>query len=128
MKLLLDTHTVLWAMLDSPSITRRASQAVRSLDNEAYVSVVSVWEAATKFRIGKLPLAAPLVSDPAAALARMNLGILPLQLEHAHLAGSMVSDHKDPFDRMLAAQALLEGLTLVSNDRVFDSMLVTRLW
>jgi PIN domain nuclease of toxin-antitoxin system len=128
MKILLDTHTVLWAMLDDPAISRRASQTVRSLENEAFVSVVSVWEAATKFRKGKLPFAAPLVSDPAAALAMMNLIVLPLGLEHARLAGSLVSPHKDPFDRMLAAQAILEGLVLVSNDKVFDTMLVTRLW
>ena len=58
----------------------------------------------------------------------MNFQVLPLQLNHAKLAGSIVSRHKDPFDRMLAAQALLEDLTLVSTDAVFDSMLVTRLW
>jgi len=128
MRLLLDTHTVLWTMLGATEITRRALLAVKNPNNEAYVSVVSVWEAATKFRIGKLPKAAPLVSDPAAALAAMSMTVLPLQLEHARLAGSLVSPHKDPFDRMLAAQALLEGLTLVSNDAIFDSMLVTRLW
>lgn len=128
MKLLLDTHTVLWAMLDSPQITRRALTVLRDIENEAYVSVVSVWEATTKFRLGKLPIAAPLVSDPRIALEQMNLTVLPLGLEHAHLAGSMSSTHKDPFDRMLAAQALLEGLTLVSNDEAFDTMLVTRLW
>jgi PIN domain nuclease of toxin-antitoxin system len=127
-KLLLDTHTVLWAMLGGPELSQRANIAIKSLENEAYVSVVSVWEAATKYRIGKLPKAAPLVSDPSAALSMMNLIVLPLQLEHARLAGSLVSRHKDPFDRMLAAQALLEGLTLVSTDAVFDSMLVTRLW
>ena len=128
MRLLLDTHTVLWTMLGAPEITQRAYLAVKNPDNEAYVSVVSVWEAATKFRIGKLPKAAPLISDPAGALAMMGMTVLPLQLEHARLAGSLVSTHKDPFDRMLAAQALLEGLTLLSNDAVFDSMLVTRLW
>jgi PIN domain nuclease of toxin-antitoxin system len=128
MKLLLDTHTVLWVMLGSPQITRPAQIALRDLENKAYVSVVSVWEAATKFRLGKLPIAAPLVSNPRIALQQMKLEILPLELEHAHLAGSMSAVHKDPFDRMLAAQALLEGLTLVSNDAVFDSMLVTRLW
>jgi PIN domain nuclease of toxin-antitoxin system len=128
MNLLLDTHTVLWTMLGAPQITSRAYAAVQSFDNQAFVSVVSVWEAATKFRLGKLPIAAPLVSDPAGALALMKITVLPLQLEHARLAGSLVSPHKDPFDRMLAAQAILDGLTLVSNDKVFDSMLVTRLW
>jgi PIN domain nuclease of toxin-antitoxin system len=115
-------------MLGAPQISRRAHEAVASLDNEAYVSVVSVWEAATKYRLGKLSIAAPLVSSPKQALSAMGMTVLPLELEHAHLAGSMSNAHKDPFDRMLAAQALIEGLTLVSNDEVFDSMLVTRLW
>ncbi len=128
MKLLLDTHTVLWAMLAAPELSRRAARTIANFENEAFVSVVSVWEAATKFRLGKLPVAAPLVSDPDGALASMNITPLPLNLHHACLAGSLVSPHKDPFDRMLAAQALLEGLTLVSSDQIFDSMLVTRLW
>jgi PIN domain nuclease of toxin-antitoxin system len=127
-RLLLDTHTVLWTMLGAPQITRPAYEAVTNLDNEAYVSVVSVWEAATKFRLGKLPSAAPLVSDSRKALSAMGMTVLSLELEHAQLAGSMLNAHKDPFARMLAAQALLEGLTLVSHDEVFDSMLVTRLW
>ena len=113
-------------MPGAPEITRRAYLAVKNPDNEAYVSVVSVWEAAAKFRVGKLPKAAPLVSHPAVALATMGMTVLPLQLGNARLAGSLVSPHKDPFDRMLAAQSLLEGLTLVNNDAaVFDSMLLT---
>ena len=128
MRLLLDTHTLLWAMRSHPMLSRPARSAIGDLGNESYVSVVSVWEAATKYRNGKLPEAAPLVHDPARVFSRMRIAALPLQLEHARLAGSLVNEHKDPFDRMLAAQALLEGLALVSRDAVFDSMLVTRLW
>jgi PIN domain nuclease of toxin-antitoxin system len=128
MRLLLDTHTVLWTMLEDPELSRLARLCIRDMENQAFVSVVSVWEAATKFRLGKLPIAAPLVSDPAGSLKLMNMTVLPLQIDHARLAGSIVSTHKDPFDRMLAAQALLEGLTLVSRDDVFDTMLVARLW
>jgi PIN domain nuclease of toxin-antitoxin system len=127
-KLLLDTHTLLWIMGNHPRLSHAARAAVTNLSNDCYISVVSVWEAATKHRSGKLPEAAPLVANPARILAGLHLTPLPLELEHAHLAGSMSGTHKDPFDRMLAAQALLEGLTLVSNDAVFDSMLVTRLW
>jgi PIN domain nuclease of toxin-antitoxin system len=115
-------------MRNHPMLSPRALAAVSDLRNESCVSVVSVWEAATKYRNGKLPDAAPLVQDPARVFSLMRLTPLPLQLEHARLAGSLVNAHKDPFDRMLAAQALLEGLTLVSRDTVFDSMLVTRLW
>jgi PIN domain nuclease of toxin-antitoxin system len=119
---------LLWAMRNHPMLSRPARSAIADLGNESYVSVVSVWEAATKYRNGKLPEAAPLVQNPARVFSLMCITALPLQLEHARLAGSLVNEHKNPFDRMLAAQALLEGLTLVSRDAVFDSMLVTRLW
>ena len=128
MRLLLDTHTLLWAMRNNPMLSRTAHASIANLGNESYVSVVSVWEAATEYRNGKLPEAEPLVHDPARVFSLMRITALPLQLEHARLAGSLVNQHKDPFDRMLAAQALLEGLTLVSRDAVFDAMLVTRIW
>jgi PIN domain nuclease of toxin-antitoxin system len=115
-------------MRNNPRLSHNAKSAISNLANEGYVSVVSVWEAAIKYRAGKLPEAAPLVHDPGRILSLMRFTALPLQLEHARLAGSLVSSHKDPFDRLLAAQSLLEGLTLVSRDAVFDSMVVTRLW
>jgi PIN domain nuclease of toxin-antitoxin system len=128
MKLLIDTHALLWIMGNHPRLSTTTRAVITNLSNDCYVSVVSVWEAATKHRSGKLPEAAPLVANPTRILSGLRLTPLPLELEHAHLAGSMSTAHKDPFDRMLAAQALLKGLTLVSNDAVFDSMLVTRLW
>jgi len=128
MRLLLDTHTLLWAMRDHPNLSPRAGSAIADLANDCWVSVASIWEAATKHRSGKLPEAAPLVADPARVLSQMGFKTLPLQIDHARLAGSIVSSHKDPFDRMLAAQALLEGLTLVSRDEIFDTMLAPRLW
>jgi PIN domain nuclease of toxin-antitoxin system len=76
----------------------------------------------------KFPLAAALLDNPRKVLASMSMDHLPISLDHARLAGSLVHPHKDPFDRMLAAQALLEKLTLVSVDSVFDDLAVTRLW
>jgi PIN domain nuclease of toxin-antitoxin system len=128
MKLLLDTHTLVWSMNNTRRLSRAALAAIEDLDNEVRISVVSVWEAATKHRLGKFPEANVFVGDPRGVISRLGFSDLPLSLEHAHLSGSMANSHKDPFDRMLAAQALLEGLTLVSADDVFDSMLVTRLW
>ena len=128
MRLLLDTHTLLWVMNDNSRLSRNARTTVETLSNDVFVSVVSIWEAATKYRQGKLPEAAPLISDPSEVLARMKFSPLALQLQHARLGGSIDHPHKDPFDRMLAAQALLEGLVLVSADAIFDSMMVTRLW
>ena len=128
MRLLLDTHTLIWAMRNDDRLSEIARSAISHLGNEGYVSVISVWEAATKHRNGKLAEAAPLVNNPARVLTALGFLTLPLQLEHARLAGTLVSPHKDPFDRMLAAQALLEGLTLVSNDAAFDTLLAPRLW
>ena len=128
MRLLLDTHTLLRAMNRDPQLSRNGLAAIEDPGNEAIVSVASVWEAAIKFRSGKLTEAAVLLSVPQAILTSMGFLAMPVQLEHAKLAGSLVSPHKDPFDRMLAAQALLEGLTIVSADAVFDALLVPRLW
>jgi len=128
MKLLIDTHTLVWTMNETTELTAKAREAIESFDNGIFVSVVSVWEATTKHRLGKFPEAGELAGDPRGVLDQLGFQSLSLTLEHAHLSASFRHPHRDPFDRMLAAQALLEGLTLVSSDRVFDDMLVTRLW
>jgi PIN domain nuclease of toxin-antitoxin system len=128
MKLLLDTHTIVWVMNDNPKLSKRARSAIAAPSNLAYASAASVWEAATKFRLGKFPDAALLVDDPKRVFAVLEIEVLSVSLEHARLAGSLVHSHKDPFDRMLAAQALLENLTLVTVDTVFDEFAVARLW
>jgi PIN domain nuclease of toxin-antitoxin system len=128
MRLLLDTHTLLWVMLGDPKLSRRAKTALASVSIEVFVSVVCIWEIATKVRLGKLPIPGSLLDDPATTLASLGFRDLPLSLSHARLGGLLPNPHKDPFDRMLAAQALLEGLTLVSSDTIFDEFAVSRLW
>jgi len=128
MKLLLDTHTLLWAMLGDPKLSVLAQSLLEDDSNEVFVSVVCIWEIANKVRIGKMQEPGDLLRDPHSALERLGYRDLPLTLSHARLGGSLIHPHKDPFDRMLAAQALLEGLTLVSVDSVFDDLPVARLW
>lgn len=128
MRLLLDTHTLIWVMNGSPRLGRAARAAISTPANRAFVSSASIWEAAVKFRIGKFPEAAVLVDHPREVLKSLELEDLPISIEHARLAGSLAAFHKDPFDRMLASQALLEKLTIVSVDSVFDDMAVARLW
>ena len=128
MRLLLDTHTLLWVMLGDQRLGLRAKEEIEDVSNEIFVSVVCVWEIATKVRIGKMQEPGNLLKDPHASLASLGFRDLPLTLSHARLGGLLSHPHKDPFDRMLAAQALLEGLTLVSVDAVFDGLAVTRLW
>jgi PIN domain nuclease of toxin-antitoxin system len=128
MRLLLDTHTLLWVMLGDRKLSHKAKSALTSASNEAFVSVVSIREIATKVRIGKMQEPGNLLKDPHLALTSLGFRDLPLTLGHARLGGLLSHPHKDPFDRMLAAQALLEGLTLVSVDSVFDNFAVARLW
>jgi PIN domain nuclease of toxin-antitoxin system len=115
-------------MINDRKMSVRARDAVKDASAEVYVSVVSIWEIATKVRIGKMEEPGDLLRNPHVSLRKLGFYDLPLTLSHARLGGSMIHTHKDPFDRMLAAQALLEGLILVSTDAVFDSLAVTRLW
>lgn len=127
MKILLDTHVLIWAMNDDSRFGPAARKAIASRANQVFVSAASLWEAATKFRLGKFPEAKLLLDNPAKVLASMGFDPLPITIEHAHLAGSMGSSHRDPFDRMLAAQSRLEGMILASADAVFDALDVARL-
>ncbi|MFZ1083571.1 MAG: type II toxin-antitoxin system VapC family toxin [Terracidiphilus sp.] len=128
MKLLLDTHTILWAMLGDPKLSAMARSLLEDDSNEVFVSVVCIWEIATKVRIGKMPEPGNLLKNPQQALEDLGYRDLPLTLSHARLGGLLVHPHKDPFDRMLAAQAILESLILVSIDSVFDGLPVVRRW
>jgi PIN domain nuclease of toxin-antitoxin system len=93
-----------------------------------FVSAASVWEITTKFRIGKLPGAADIVGDIPRVVASQAFSPLPITLAHAQRAGLLAGAHRDPFDRMLIAQAQVEDLLLVTNERLFDDYGVRRLW
>ncbi len=128
MKLLLDTHALIWWVLDHPSLSRAAYDAIATQDNVVLVSAASAWEITTKFRLGKLPEAALLAQDLERIVLAQNFEPLAISFRHGQLAGSLQGAHKDPFDRMLIAQALSDNLKLASNDGAFDSFGVTRLW
>lgn len=126
MPLLLDTHALLWWLEGSPMLPARARDAIAQHD--AYVSAATGWEVATKVRIGKLPGAAHLTTGFAAHVRREGFLELPISLDHAERAGTLPGPHRDPFDRMLIAQALAGNLVLVSNESAFDAYGVRRLW
>lgn len=129
MKLLLDTHAFLWWVFADPKLSRKARTAIdEDAGNDVLVSSASAWEIATKYRIGKLQHARIVAEDIAGALLAEGFNQLPVTVRHAQRAGNLVGHHQDPFDRMLIAQALLEDLTLISNERVFDGYGVQRLW
>ena len=128
MRLLLDTHALLWWGNLDPRLGGLALQQMRSAQNDVFVSAVSAMEITTKNRLGKLPEADVLAAHFEAEIEAEGFQGLPVTLAHGRLAGSLTIPHKDPFDRLLIAQALIEGMTLVSNEQAFDAFGVTRLW
>lgn len=128
MRLLLDTHALLWAVTGDRRLSRNAEAALADISAEVFISAATVWELTTKFRIGKLPGAAPFLEHFDATLRRLGFRGFPIDMGHAYKAGLLDGEHRDPFDRMLIAQALSEDLTLVSNEKLFDSFGVRRLW
>jgi PIN domain nuclease of toxin-antitoxin system len=129
MRLLLDTHVVLWATRAPAALSRTAAALLADGSNELLLSPVVAWELAIKHRSGKLPEARPLLAAYLAVRADLRAGALPIRDEDALLAGGIDWAHKDPFDRMLAAQAILAGAALVSADPAFDTLPdLHRLW
>ena len=128
MRFLLDTHTLLWSFNGSSSLSPRAHRLIEDGSNEILVSAASAWEIATKVRLGKLPTGEELVSDLEGYLSQLGCVPLPISLDHAVRAGRLPGEHRDPFDRMLIAQAQSENLKIISNDRIFDDYHVQRIW
>ncbi|MGQ9366842.1 type II toxin-antitoxin system VapC family toxin [Azospirillum sp. ST 5-10] len=128
MRVLLDTHALLWWLLDDPRLSRPARDTIGNGDNMVMASAASSWEIATKVRIGKLPGADDLVRRLDGFLLSSHIGLLDITLAHAVLAGSLDARHRDPFDRMLAAQSRIESMPLITNDPVFQSFGVVVIW
>jgi PIN domain nuclease of toxin-antitoxin system len=127
-RLLLDTHALLWWAGGASQLSRPARAAITEEANDVYVSAASAWEIATKHRLGKLDRVGPLLDDLLGYLDDQDFRDLGIGVRHAQRAGTLPGPHRDPFDRMLIAQAQIEGLTLVSNETVFDRYGVRRLW
>jgi PIN domain nuclease of toxin-antitoxin system len=125
---LLDTNTLLWWFFGAELLSYHSFEVIADRSIDVFVSSVSAMEIATKHRIGKLPQAAPLVGGFAAVIAEEGFKPLPLRLEHGDLAGSFPSAHADPWDRLLAAQAQIEDLTLVTNDRKMETFGIKPYW
>ncbi len=114
--------------MDHSDLSVAAGNAIREPANEIYISAASAWEITTKYRIGKAPHLADIAADVVLAIARPGFMELPVTVAHGQTSGALVGSHKDPFDRMLIAQALAENMTLVSNETLFDAYGVQRLW
>lgn len=127
-ELLLDAHTMLWFFWDDPRLSREARSLIEGADNRKLVSVASCWEIAIKVGLGKLDLGESSRSFLPREIARNNFELLPVSLDHATMVEGLAGHHRDPFDRLLIAQAIVDRLSLVSADAVFDQYGVHRLW
>lgn len=128
MRLLLDTHTIVWWFLASPRLSDAAREALSLPAALLHVSAASAWEMATKERAGRWPEVGPVAVALDDLLMKHQLVALPVTIAHGRRAGQFDGDHRDPFDRMLAAQAELDELTLVTADPVFARFPVKTLW
>jgi PIN domain nuclease of toxin-antitoxin system len=125
MRLLLDTHTVLWWLRDDPYLPQGARRAIGDIGNEAFVSACVGYEIAYKQQLGKLP---PFREDLANRLRREGFVPLPISLDHALAAARLPGPHRDPWDRIMIAQATIEQLQVVTIDRVFSDYGVPVIW
>ena len=121
-KYLIDTHTFLWVVLDDPKLSEKAKRAIKDKKADIFVSPVTAYEILNKHRIGKLPEYAYIAENFLDIFYKLGAKELLINIEHFHFAGKMDWPHRDPFDRMLAAQAFTERMTLITNDPAFDGL------
>jgi PIN domain nuclease of toxin-antitoxin system len=128
LRVLLDTHALLWWLSDDTALPRSARKIIAETKNTVLVSAASAWEIAIKVRLGKLPAAAGLVSDFCGQVERERFDLLVISADHGIRGSLLPGPHKDPFDRMLIAQAQAENLPVITHERVFEAYGVRRLW
>ncbi len=128
MRLLLDTSALLWWLEDSSDLSDNARREIDRLGNTIFVSSVSLYEIALKVHIGKLALPGRMPSDIPASIDRAKFVRLSMTMEHGVIAGQLPLEHKDPWDRLLAAQSQVEEIAIVSDDKAFDVLGAERLW
>jgi PIN domain nuclease of toxin-antitoxin system len=128
MMLLLDTHTLLWFLRDDPQLSLKAKALIEDPTHRKLVSIASCWEIAIKAGLGKMNLSEPSRTLLERELPGNSLELLQISLEHATAVEGLPQHHKDPFDRLLIAQAIVEGIPIVSVDAAFDPYPITRIW
>jgi PIN domain nuclease of toxin-antitoxin system len=128
MDLLLDTHALLWFIGGDDSLTPAARQAIEDATNNRHVSIVSIWEIAIKVRTGKMNLTEPFGRLFPYQLEINGFELMPVKVEHTSIITVLPFHHRDPFDRLLIAQAMIENMSIVSGDKAFDDYDINRLW
>ncbi len=125
---LLDTHTFIWWVADSPKLATAANKTISSLENECFLSLASVWEMAIKISLGKLKLATSLRNFITGNIAANDFKMLPMDFCHINKIESLPFHHRDPFDRLLIAQAITEKMPIISADTAFNAYDIERVW
>ncbi len=128
MRVLLDTHALLWWLFDDPKLSQFARDLIKDPDNTVLMSSASAWEIATKYRLGKLPEAGEVARNLPDLLRTARIDVLPISAEHALAAGHLPGPHRDPFDRMLIAQAQHERMPIITMDGEFAKYDVQIMW
>lgn len=128
MRILLDTHTLLWFSVGDSRISQTARDLVEDVNVQKHLSVVSAWEIAIKYKLGKLDLEMGYESFMKDALNKTHCTLLPISLDHLTLVSDLELHHRDPFDRMIVAQSIAEEMPLVSADDALDKYSVERVW
>lgn len=128
MNLLLDTHALLWFLLDEVSLSKRARELIIGANESVFVSPASLWEIAIKISLGKYALSRPFTEFWNEQLDKNNFKVIPVTVAHVGRVVNLPFHHRDPFDRLLIAQSLEEQIPIVSNDKWFDLYGVKRLW
>jgi PIN domain nuclease of toxin-antitoxin system len=128
LRLLLDSHVLVWWMDQHDRLNARAFSAIEDRSNQILVSAATIWELGIKVGLGKLDLRTPIGVWTAAALADLDAEVLPITPDYVEALVSLPHHHKDPFDRMIVAQALAEGIPIVSSDAKLDSYGLRRIW
>jgi PIN domain nuclease of toxin-antitoxin system len=125
---LLDTHAMIWFFQDDPRLSGTARSVIEDPANRKVISLATCWEIAIKVGLGKLNLGEPTRPYLERAIALNNFELLAISLEHATEVEGLPQHHKDPFDRLLIAQAIVEGIPIISADAAFDNYPVRRIW
>lgn len=128
MNLLLDTHTFLWYIGNDPQLSVNAQALINDANNDIFLSVGSLWEIAIKLSLGKLSLTQPFETFIPQQLGINSISLLSITVDHAVKVSALPFHHRDPFDRLLVAQALVSDMPIVGADAVFDAYGVRRLW
>jgi PIN domain nuclease of toxin-antitoxin system len=128
MKLLFDTQSFLWFISGNSKLSESARQLIEAEDNQIYLSMASLWEMGIKISLGKLILDQPFETMIPAQLAQNGIEVVPIEFSHVTVVANLPFHHRDPFDRLIAAQAHIEKMSVVSSDEMFDTYGLSRLW